>query len=92
MNLIRQPADSNFLFFQINEENFIILSGDSDFADPISRIKENNKNVVIFSISRKVTPELNQMNVLIFDIRKIREFICWPKEIPQNIKSKINTL
>ena len=34
-------------------ENFIILSGDSDFADPISRIKENSKNAVIFSISRK---------------------------------------
>lgn len=73
-------------------ENFIILSGDSDFADPISRIKENSKNAVIFSISRKVTPELNQMNVLIFDVRKIKEFICWSREIPQNIKSKIGVL
>ncbi len=73
-------------------ENFIILSGDSDFADPISRIKENSKNAVIFSISRKVTPELNQMNVLIFDVRKIKEFICWPREIPQNIKGKMSVL
>jgi len=73
-------------------ENFIIISGDSDFADPISRIKENNKNAVIFSISRKVTSELNQTNVLIFDVRKIKEFICWPREIPQNVKSKIVVL
>lgn len=73
-------------------ENFIILSGDSDFADPISRIKENSKNAVIFSISRKVTPELNQMNVLIFDVRKIKEFICWPREMPQSIRSKIGIL
>ena len=77
----------------LNEvENFIILSGDSDFADPISRIKESSKNAVIFSISRKVTSELNQTNVLIFDVRKIKEFICWPREIPQNIKSKTDVL
>lgn len=70
-------------------ENYIILSGDSDFADTISRIKENNKKAVIFSISRKVTSELDQTGILIFDVRKIREFICWAKEIPQNIRSKI---
>ena len=73
-------------------ENFIIFSGDSDFADPILRIKENNKKAAIFSISRKVTPELDQTNILIFDVRKIKEFICWPREIPQNIKDKINIL
>jgi len=70
-------------------DNFIILSGDSDFADPIKRIKNNDKNAIIFSISGKVTPELNQLDVFIFDIKKIKEFICWPKEIPQTIISKI---
>lgn len=70
-------------------DNYIIFSGDSDFAATISRIREKGKNATIFSISRKVTTELNQTGVLIFDIKKIREFICWPKEIPQNIKSKI---
>ena len=73
-------------------KNYILWSGDSDFADPISRIRENNKNAVIFSISRKVTSELNQTKVLIFDVRKIKEFVCWPKEIPQGIKSKISVL
>jgi len=73
-------------------KNFIILSGDSDFADTISRVKENGKNAVIFSTSRRVTSELNQIDVPVFDVRKIKEFICWPKEIPQNIKSKIDFL
>jgi len=72
--------------------NFIILSGDSDFAGTISRIKENGKNAIIFSTSRRVTSELNQAEVPIFDVRKIKEFVCWPKEIPQNIKSKIDFL
>lgn len=70
-------------------ENYILWSGDSDFADPIARIRENGKNVVIFSVSRKVTPELNQTKVLVFDVKKIKEFVCWPREIPQTIKSKI---
>lgn len=82
---IQKNIDSNGV------ENYILLSGDSDFADPIARIRENGKNAVIFSISRKITTELSQIKVLIFDIRKIKEFICWPREIPQTIKSKIIT-
>lgn len=73
-------------------ENYILWSTDSDFADPIVQIKNDNKNAVIFATSGKVAPELNATGVLVFDIKKIREFICFPKEIPQDINSKMEEL
>lgn len=73
-------------------KTFALWSGDSDFADPIRQIKNDGRRAVVFSISRKVTPELNQTNALIFEIRKIKEFVCWSKEIPQEVRGKINVL
>ena len=73
-------------------DTYILWSGDSDFADPIKQLLKDGKRVFIFAISRRVAAELSEIGVPIFDIRKIREFICWPKELPQDIKSKINNL
>ena len=73
-------------------QNYILWSTDSDFADPITQIRNDGKNAVIFAVSGKVAPELDATGVFVFDIRKIREFICWSREIPQNIKSKIDIL
>lgn len=73
-------------------QNYILWSTDSDFADPITQIKNDGKNAVIFAVSGKVAPELDATGVFVFDVRKIREFICWPREIPQNIKSKTGIL
>lgn len=73
-------------------QNYILWSTDSDFADPITQIKNDGKNAVIFAVSGKVAPELDATGVFVFDIRKIKEFICWPREIPQNIKSKMDAL
>lgn len=72
-----------------NIQNYILWSVDSDFADPINQVKADGKNPVIFATSGKVAPELAETGVYIFDVRKIREFICWPREIPTEVIVKI---
>jgi uncharacterized LabA/DUF88 family protein len=65
-------------------ETFVLWSGDSDFADSIEKLINAGKRVVLFSTARKVSKELSALAVkglLIFDIQKIREFICWNSEL-----------
>ena len=65
-------------------ENFILWSGDSDFADPANQLLEDGKKVVLFATARRVASELNELQekgLFIFDIQKIRNFICWKREI-----------
>ncbi|MFH1228371.1 MAG: NYN domain-containing protein [Planctomycetota bacterium] len=65
-------------------ENFILWSGDSDFADTLKQLLDAGKKVVLFATPRRVSAELNALRsnrLIIFDIQKIREFICWPKEM-----------
>lgn len=69
---------------------FILWSGDSDFADPIVQLMEDEKKIFLFATAREVSYELNKIGIPVFDIKKIKEFICWPKEIPQDIKDKID--
>ena len=71
-------------------DNYILWSVDSDFADPIIQISSGSKKAIIFATSGRVSTELDATDVLIFDIKKIKEFICWPKDLPQNIKDKID--
>lgn len=64
--------------------NFILWSGDSDFADPISQLLKDKKKVALFATARRVATELNDLRkdgLLIFDIQKLREFICYKKEM-----------
>lgn len=69
------------LDYEKNEiKNFILWSGDSDFADPVKQLLEDKKKVVIFATARKVATELAETGALIFEIKKIKEFICWGKE------------
>jgi hypothetical protein len=68
-------------FANKSAENYILWSGDSDFADPVSDLKADKKKVVIFATARRVSTELAATKAEIFDIRKIKEFICWKKEI-----------
>ncbi len=70
-------------------ENFVIWSGDSDFQSPIKQLTEDEKSVSVFSMSGSVAPEIDEAGVLIFDIRKIKEFICWPRELGDSIKDRI---
>ena len=65
-------------------ETFVLWSGDSDFADPIEQLLEDKKRVILFATARKVSTELNELasrGLFIYDIQKIRNFICWRREI-----------
>lgn len=66
-------------------KNFILWSGDSDFVDPINQIISAGKDICLFATVRKVASELNNIiatrKLRMYDIRKIREFICRSKEI-----------
>lgn len=72
--------------------SFVLWSGDSDFASPVTRIKNAGKKAILFAVSGKVSPELDETEVFIFDVKKIKEFVCFPKEIPQSIKDKIGPI
>lgn len=65
-------------------DNFALWSGDSDFADPIKQLIADGKKVIIFATARRISSELNVLRkdgLRIFDIQKIRNFICWKREI-----------
>ncbi len=65
-------------------DTFILWSGDSDFAEPVRQLLIDKKNVVLFATARRVSTELNALQaegLMIFDIQKIKNFICWKKEM-----------
>lgn len=65
-------------------ENFILWSGDSDFEDPVRQLLTDKKKVMLFATARRVATELSELRtqgLAIFDIQKIREFICYKKEM-----------
>lgn len=67
-----------------NAEVFVLWSGDSDFADPVKKLLDVGKKVFLFASARNISRELSALRekgLIIFDIQKIREFICWNKEI-----------
>ena len=67
-----------------NAQTFILWSGDSDFADSIEKLIGAGKRVILFATTRKVSKELSALadkGLMIFDIQKIRDFICWKKEL-----------
>lgn len=65
-------------------DTFVLWSGDSDFADSLSRILAAGKKAIVFASPRLISHELNDLKsqgLFIFDIQKIKDFICWKKEI-----------
>lgn len=79
-----------FLDFERNGvQNFILWSGDSDFADPIEQLIQDGKQVVIFATSGRIAPELNATGVFVFEIWKIKDFICWQREISDKAKNAL---
>ena len=67
-----------------NIDTFVLWSGDSDFVEPLEQLLNDGKKVVLFATARKVSSELNDLRrkgLIIFDIQKIRNFICWKREI-----------
>lgn len=64
--------------------NFALWSGDSDFTDPIQQLLSGGKKVVLFATARRISRELSALTpkgLIIFDIQKIKDFICWKKEM-----------
>ncbi len=69
-------------------DTFVLWSGDSDFADPIAQLIDDGKNVRLFAIPRRVATELSMLRekgLFIFDIQKIRNFICWKSELSKDL-------
>lgn len=67
-----------------NAEAFVLWSGDSDFADPVEKLIAAGKKVFLFATARRVSKELSELTekgLFIFDIQKIRDFVCRNKEI-----------
>jgi len=65
-------------------ETFVLWSGDSDFVDPLEKLLKAGKKVVLFATARRVSKELSELGkkgMLIFEIQKIRDFICWNREL-----------
>lgn len=65
-------------------DTFVLWSGDSDFHDPINDLLDSGKKVVLFATARVVSSELNELKskgLFIFDIKKIKDFICWRREM-----------
>jgi uncharacterized LabA/DUF88 family protein len=65
-------------------EAYALWSGDSDFADPVMKLLQAGKRVVLFATARRISKELSALRsdgLVIFDIQKIRDFICWKREI-----------
>lgn len=65
-------------------DTFVLWSGDSDFAEPVRQLLADKKKVVLFATARRVSTELNALQsdgLMIFDIQKIKNFICWKKEM-----------
>lgn len=71
-------------------ENFVLWSGDSDFVDPLRQLIEDGKKVSLFATARRVAAEFSELvnrGLLIYDIQKIRDFICWKREIEEGVGS-----
>lgn len=65
-------------------DNFILWSGDSDFEDPVRQLLNDKKKVILFATARKVAKELDALRskgLVIFDIQKIKQFICYRREM-----------
>jgi uncharacterized LabA/DUF88 family protein len=57
---------------------FCLWSGDSDFADTLKYLISDGKRVSVFGTVRRIASELNELRskgVVIFEIRRLREFI-----------------
>ena len=75
-------------FEKNNIDTYILWSGDSDFYDPVKKLLYEGKNVILFATARKVSTELNSLRdkgLFVFDIQKIRNYICWKSQIEKNI-------
>ena len=76
-------------------ETFILMTSDSDFVDIIEKLLNENKKVMLISTARKVAREFNNIknkNFIIFEINKIKNYLCRNEEMDADVKEKLNQL
>ncbi len=60
----------------------VLLSGDSDFAPIVKRIKEHGKMVIVMSAKHHVSRELIELSDKYINLKKLRDRIELIKQIP----------
>jgi len=70
-------------------DSFVLWSGDSDFEEPVKQLLKDKKFVAIFATARRISPELASTGALIFELWKIKDFICWSSEMSKEVKTKL---
>ena len=58
-----------------NFDTMVLLSGDSDFAPIVKRMKENNKQVIVMSAKHHISKELIQLSNKYINLKKLRDKI-----------------
>jgi uncharacterized LabA/DUF88 family protein len=56
-------------------ENFVIMSGDTDFVPIVEYLKNKNRKIIIFHMSGKLSPELAEVGAKRFRVHRIKDFI-----------------
>ncbi len=70
-------------------EGFILWSCDGDFADTIFKLLIGGKKVLAVGMAGRFAKELNQLRPVglqFFEVKRLREFICWPRELEAKYK------
>lgn len=62
-------------------KTFVVWSGDSDFVDTVNALASDKKSVVVFSTKGMISYELSHSKAYVYDVKNIKNFICWNKEI-----------
>jgi uncharacterized LabA/DUF88 family protein len=70
-------------------ENFLLFSCDGDFADTISQLLKAGKRVVVFGTAGQFAKEFNELRnagLILYEVKKLKEFICWPRFLDPKYK------
>jgi uncharacterized LabA/DUF88 family protein len=65
-------------------DSFVLWSTDSDFHEPIKELLDAKKRVILVATAGLIASELNALRaagLVVFDIKKLRDFICWNREL-----------
>jgi len=70
-------------------EGFALWSCDCDFADVVLRVLNDGKKVTAFGVAGRFAKELNQLQpagLRFFEVKRLKEFLCWPRELDPKFK------
>jgi uncharacterized LabA/DUF88 family protein len=70
-------------------DNFLLWSCDSDFADIALQLISAGKKVTVFGIAGRIARELDELRTAglkIYEVRRLKEFLCWPRELDAKYK------